>query len=135
MVEVGDEIVEVDLHDSLVRLALQGFGNIFEMKTASSFQQYGSMRETVEGMLAKAILSGVVKGRGDGGKEGRVAAQGLTNADKVVDTMTEDDFKAKGVNSSMTHVDFMVGSADLEITGITHDGEEIPVFRNGTFVF
>ena len=52
-----------------------------------------------------------------------------------VDTMTEDDFKAKGVNSSMTHVDFMVGSADLEITGITHDGEEIPVFRNGTFVF
>ncbi|MBQ3429231.1 MAG: aminopeptidase [Mogibacterium sp.] len=52
-----------------------------------------------------------------------------------VDTMTEEEFKAKGVNSSMTHIDFMVGSADLEITGITHEGKEIPVFRNGKFVF
>ena len=51
------------------------------------------------------------------------------------ETMTEEEYKAKGVNSSMTHIDFMVGSADLEITGITHDGKEIPVFRNGNFVF
>ena len=51
------------------------------------------------------------------------------------DTMTEEERREKGVNSSMTHVDFMVGSADLEITGITYDGEEIPVFRNGNFVF
>ena len=52
-----------------------------------------------------------------------------------VDTMTEEEFREKGVNSSMTHIDFMVGSEDLEITGITHDGREIPVFRNGNFVF
>ena len=51
------------------------------------------------------------------------------------ETMTEEEYKAKGVNSSMTHIDFMVCSADLEITGITHDGKEIPVFRNGNFVF
>ena len=51
------------------------------------------------------------------------------------DTMTEEELREKGVNSSMTHVDFMVGSADLEITGITHDGKEIPVFRNGNFAF
>ncbi len=51
------------------------------------------------------------------------------------ETMTEEEREAKGVNSSMTHVDFMVGSADLEITGITHDGREIPVFRNGNFAF
>jgi len=51
------------------------------------------------------------------------------------DTMTEEELKEKGMNSSITHVDFMVGSRDLEITGITHDGEEIPVFRNGNFVF
>ena len=51
------------------------------------------------------------------------------------DTMTEEELREKGVNSSMTHVDFMVGSADLEITGITHEGEEIPVFRNGNFAF
>lgn len=51
------------------------------------------------------------------------------------DSMSEEEMKEKGVNSSMTHVDFMVGSADLEITGITHDGEEIPVFINGNFAF
>ena len=51
------------------------------------------------------------------------------------DTMTEEELREKGVNSSITHVDFMVGSSDLEITGITKDGKEIPVFRNGKFVF
>lgn len=51
------------------------------------------------------------------------------------ETMTDEERVEKGVNSSMTHVDFMVGSADLEITGITHDGREIPVFRNGNFAF
>ncbi len=51
------------------------------------------------------------------------------------ENMSEEELRARGVNSSMTHVDFMVGSPDLEITGITHDGKEIPVFRNGNFVF
>ena len=49
--------------------------------------------------------------------------------------MTKDELKALGANTSMTHVDFMVGSEDLEITGITHDGKEIPVFVNGNFAF
>ena len=50
------------------------------------------------------------------------------------ENMTEEELKESGVNSSMTHVDFMIGSEDLEITGITHDGDEISVFRNGNFV-
>ena len=49
--------------------------------------------------------------------------------------MTENDCREKGMNRSMTHVDFMVGSEDLEITGVTHDGREVPVFRNGNFTF
>lgn len=49
--------------------------------------------------------------------------------------MSKEELEERGVNFSMTHVDFMVGSADLEITGITHDGEEIAVFRNGNFAF
>lgn len=49
--------------------------------------------------------------------------------------MTDEELKERGLNTSMTHVDFMVGSKDLEITGITHDGEEVPVFRNGNFAF
>ena len=39
-----------------------------------------------------------------------------------------------GVNDSILHEDFMIGSKDLNITGITKDGREIPVFRNGNFV-
>ncbi len=49
--------------------------------------------------------------------------------------MTKEELQERGVNFSMTHVDFMVGSADLEITGIMHDGEEVAVFRNGNFAF
>ena len=54
---------------------------------------------------------------------------------KGAEDMSEDELKARGMNTSMTHVDFMVGSPDLEITGITRDGREIAVFRNGNFVF
>ena len=46
-----------------------------------------------------------------------------------------EELKALGVNLSITHVDFMVGTADLSITGLTHDGREIPVFVDGNFAF
>ncbi|TYC48099.1 aminopeptidase [Weissella muntiaci] len=36
-----------------------------------------------------------------------------------------------GQNDSLIHVDFMMGSADMNIDGLTHDGQTIPVFRNG----
>lgn len=45
--------------------------------------------------------------------------------------MSEDQLKAKGINFSQTHVDFMVGSADMNIDGIKKDGTIVPVFRNG----
>ena len=54
---------------------------------------------------------------------------------KGSESMTKEELEARGANTSMTHVDFMVGSEDLEITGITHDGREIPVFVNGNFAF
>ena len=47
--------------------------------------------------------------------------------------MTKDELKARGLNDSITHVDFMVGTPDLSIVGTTHDGREIPVFINGNF--
>ncbi|MDR2106363.1 MAG: aminopeptidase, partial [Coriobacteriales bacterium] len=49
--------------------------------------------------------------------------------------MDEDALKAAGVNKSATHVDFMIGTADLEITGIHADGTEVPVFRAGEWAF
>ena len=54
---------------------------------------------------------------------------------KGAEDMSEEELKERGRNVSMTHVDFMIGSPDLEITGVTHDGREIAVFRNGNFVF
>lgn len=40
-----------------------------------------------------------------------------------------------GVNDSLVHVDFMIGTADLEIMGITSNGQEVPVFEKGNFAF
>lgn len=54
---------------------------------------------------------------------------------KGAENMSEEELKERGVNMSMTHVDFMVGSPDLSITGITHDGKEVPVFVDGNFAF
>ena len=48
---------------------------------------------------------------------------------------TRQEIYDKGVNDSMNHVDFMIGSADLSVTGVTDDGTKVPVFRNGSWCF
>ena len=52
---------------------------------------------------------------------------------KGAENMAKEELQERGVNFSMTHVDFMVGSADLEIIGTTHDGREVEIFRDGNF--
>lgn len=49
--------------------------------------------------------------------------------------MDKEALKKAGVNDSSQHVDFMLGTSDLSITGITKDGREVPVFRNGNWAF
>ena len=49
--------------------------------------------------------------------------------------MSKDELIAHGVNQSATHVDFMIGSDDLNVTGVTADGEEVPIFINGQWVW
>ncbi|MCL2545789.1 MAG: aminopeptidase [Oscillospiraceae bacterium] len=51
------------------------------------------------------------------------------------DTPDEETAKARGQNDSLTHIDFMVGTADLSIVGTDVDGKEIPIFVNGNFAF
>lgn len=46
-------------------------------------------------------------------------------------TMDKEQLEQAGVNDSMVHVDFMIGTADLEINGITASGETVAVFKNG----
>jgi aminopeptidase len=38
---------------------------------------------------------------------------------------------AARVNESGTHVDFMIGSPELEVDGVTADGERVPILRGG----
>jgi len=37
----------------------------------------------------------------------------------------------RGVNHSSIHTDFMIGSSELEVDGVTTDGEAVPILRNG----
>ncbi|MFD2669996.1 aminopeptidase [Marinicrinis sediminis] len=49
-------------------------------------------------------------------------------------TLRPEELLAKGANVSLTHVDFMIGSAELDIDGETEDGELEPLFRKGNWV-
>jgi aminopeptidase len=51
------------------------------------------------------------------------------------ENMDKEQLDALGVNDSLVHVDFMIGTKDLEIMGTTAAGKEIPVFKNGDFTF
>lgn len=46
-------------------------------------------------------------------------------------TETPEVLAQRGWNISDVHVDFMIGSADMAIDGITQDGQTVPVFRHG----
>ncbi|QWU13669.1 Leucyl aminopeptidase (aminopeptidase T) [Paenibacillus sophorae] len=50
-------------------------------------------------------------------------------------SMTKEQLEERGLNTSVTHVDFMIGSAEMNIFGITNDGTEEPVFLNGNWAF
>ena len=49
--------------------------------------------------------------------------------------MSPEELAAAGLNHSDTHVDFMIGTSDLSIVGTRADGEQIEVFRGGSFTF
>ena len=49
--------------------------------------------------------------------------------------MDESQLREKGVNISMVHEDFMIGTSDLEIIGIDYLGNETLIMKNGNFAF
>ena len=49
--------------------------------------------------------------------------------------MDKAELLACGVNDSAVHVDFMIGTDDMNITGILADGTEVPVFVNGQWTW
>lgn len=50
-------------------------------------------------------------------------------------TASREEVKSMGGNDSLEHVDFMVGTADLEITATTKDGHIKQIFNNGNWAF
>lgn len=49
--------------------------------------------------------------------------------------MSKEELDQHGVNDSLVHVDFMIGSDQLDIDGVKEDGTIEPVFRSGTWAF
>lgn len=54
---------------------------------------------------------------------------------KDADKYSEEELEKIGVNNSIIHVDFMIGTSDLEVTGINENGETIQIFSNGNWAF
>lgn len=50
-------------------------------------------------------------------------------------SMSKDDLEKNGANTSLTHVDFMIGSPEMNIDGETSDGKIESIFRNGNWAF
>lgn len=61
--------------------------------------------------------------------------RGFNNTLKGFENMTNEECKKAGINDSAIHVDFMIGSEDLQIDGITEDGKTVAIFKNGNWAF
>lgn len=60
---------------------------------------------------------------------------GFTGCVEGFEEMSAEECFAKGINDSIIHVDFMIGSSDLDIDGITENGETVAIFKNGNWAF
>ena len=58
---------------------------------------------------------------------------GYSNTVRNYENYTLEELREMGVNSSMIHVDFMIGSDDMHIVGETKDGKKVVIFHNGTW--
>ena len=45
-----------------------------------------------------------------------------------------DERRAKGISHSLVHTDFMIGGPEVDVTGLTSGGEEVPIIRDDTFI-
>ena len=61
--------------------------------------------------------------------------RGFTNVIRDFDKYTDEELKALGINDSIVHEDFMIGTDDLSITALTQDGSEVEIFKDGNWNF
>jgi aminopeptidase len=57
----------------------------------------------------------------------------ITMSVKGAGDLSKEELIEKEINHSRSHIDFMIGSADLEIDAEYGDGKRIPLFRNGNW--
>jgi len=50
------------------------------------------------------------------------------------DTMSADELSAKGANRSLIHIDWMIGSGEVDIDGLSESGAAEPIMRKGEWV-
>ncbi len=60
---------------------------------------------------------------------------GFTNCVQNFEKYTLEEMTKMGINDSSIHVDFMIGSDDLNIVGYTRDGKKVQIFKNGNWAF
>jgi aminopeptidase len=78
-------------------------------------------------------------------REGRIGPLGTVFYDTLLDENAashialgagyqsgiDDDGDRPRVNTSQIHIDFMIGSNDLAVTGVERDGTRVPLLRDG----
>ncbi len=60
---------------------------------------------------------------------------GFANCIKDYGNYTLEQCREKGINDSMIHTDFMIGTPELNITAVTRDGKRVPIFKKGNWAF
>jgi aminopeptidase len=55
---------------------------------------------------------------------------GIPSAVEGGPKMSDDEALSIGMNRSKVHTDFMVGGPEVAVTGITKDGDQVPILRN-----
>src|SRR5690606_2422217 len=79
-------------------------------------------------------------------REGRIGPLGTVFYDTLLDEnaashialgrgfdFAVDAADVERVNKSQIHLDFMIGGDDVDVTGITADGERVPLLRHGSW--
>jgi len=61
--------------------------------------------------------------------------RGFTNLLKNYESITEEEAHKMGINDSIVHEDFMIGTDDMSITAVTADGRTVAIFENGEWAF
>ncbi|HBM70820.1 MAG TPA: aminopeptidase, partial [Firmicutes bacterium] len=61
--------------------------------------------------------------------------RGFTTLYPHFENYSEDELHSFGINKSLSHVDFMIGSKDLNIVGETIDGKQVQIFKDGNWAF